>query len=119
MEDSMKQKIDAVQKVKEDYDLKLKNINKMVDKGLMNKQEETNNLKELEEYKTKALKEVEYEFSEKQNYLEQQKLMDIEKANSDEMIELTNAQAEEKQRYMQEFVSDEFMTNLLAGDKER
>jgi hypothetical protein len=118
MQTLVKNKADAMQKVKEEHELQLSNAKKFADKGLMNKQDYETKLKELEEAKKNKLKEVEYDYAQRQTELEEQKLMEIEKTNSNEMVKFMNDQALRKQKYMDQFVSDEFMKKLLAGDKE-
>ena len=114
----IKEKTDAVEKVKEEQELQMNNAKKFADKGLMSKEDYEAKLKELEESKNSKLKRIEYDYAQKQAELEEQKLMEIERANSDEMVEFMNDQAIRKQQYMDEFASNDFIKKLLAGDKE-
>ncbi len=117
MQKLLKAKAEAVQKVKEDMDSQLAQAKQLADKGLIKKEEYMSKLEDLKERKEKALKDVEYDYAQKQNELEEQKLMEVEKANSEELVNLMKSQADEKQMYMQAFVSDEFLKKILSGDK--
>lgn len=117
MQALVKEKADAMQKVNEEHELQTRNVKKFADKGLLSKEDYEGKLKELEERRRNQTKEVEYNYAQKQSELEEQKLMQMERANSEEMMRLVQDQAARKLRCMDEFVGDLFVKKLLAGDE--
>ena len=107
----------AMEQAKRGIEAQQTRAKQLVDQGLMKKTDYASKLEELKEKKENAIKQVEYEFAQKQNELEEHKIMELEKENTDELVNLVKQQANEKQMYLQAFISDEFLRKILAGDK--
>ena len=117
MEKLLKNKADSVEQVKMSLEAQSEQLQKLHSMDLIKKDEYEGKMQELKDKRENAMKEVEYEYAQKQNDLEERKLMDLERANSEELIALTKLQSSEKQMYMQAFVSNEFLMKILSGDK--